>query len=127
MVGQEASGLPNRALSAICVQRQEGRPSSPFEHLFYAARMREPPFHVWVDVTGAWASPAAGILLAWRRTGRSGWEAWVICASSHSTGSGAEVSVSQSWVLAHHVRPADAPRPEADLSGYRRAGTPRGR
>lgn len=40
-------------------------------------------------------------------------------ASSYSTGNGLEVHVTQSWVLAHHVRPADSPRPERDYSQYR--------
>lgn len=65
---------------------------------------RQPPFHVWVDVTNSWGDPHPGVLLAWRQAAR-GWEAWVVRASSYSTGVGLEVSVMQSWVPAHLVRP----------------------
>jgi hypothetical protein len=68
--------------------------------------MRPPPFHVHVDVTGVWSYPAPGVLLAWRQTDRGEWEAYVMWASAHSTGNGDEVTVRQSWVPAHLVRPA---------------------
>jgi hypothetical protein len=68
---------------------------------------RQPPFHVWVDLTGKWSLPAPGVLLAWRRTERRGWEAWVVRVESYSTGTGSEVLVSQSWVSTALVRPVD--------------------
>lgn len=67
--------------------------------------MRPPPFHVLIDTTGVWSYPAPGILLAWRQLEQGGWEAYVIAASAHSTGNGSEVTVRQSWVPAHLVRP----------------------
>lgn len=88
--------------------------------------MRQPPFHVWVDPTNAWSDPSPGVLLMWRQTDR-GWEAWVIYASSYSTGRGSEVGVTQGWMPGHLVCPAEAPRPEVDLSGHRQAGTPQRR
>jgi hypothetical protein len=37
-----------------------------FERLFYCCAMpRQPPFHVWVDLTGIWSVPVPGVLLAW--------------------------------------------------------------
>ncbi|MBD3914644.1 hypothetical protein [Nocardioides hwasunensis] len=69
---------------------------------------RTPPFHVWVDLTGAWSAASPGVLLAWRHTSRRGWEAWVVRVDSYSTGTGVEVMVSQSWVPANLVRPSDA-------------------
>jgi hypothetical protein len=68
---------------------------------------RQPPFHVWVDLTGRWSVPSPGVLLAWRRSDRRGWEAWVVRVESYSTGTGSEVVLSQSWVSAALVRPAD--------------------
>jgi len=68
---------------------------------------RQPPFHVWVDLTGKWSLPAPGVLLAWRRTDRRGWEAWVVRVESYSTGTGSEVLVSQSWVPTALVRLVD--------------------
>lgn len=68
---------------------------------------RASPFHVWVELTGKWALPVPGVLLAWRRTDRRGWEAWVVRVESYSTGTGSEVLVSQSWVPTALVRPAD--------------------
>lgn len=70
---------------------------------------RQPPFHVWVDLTGRWSAPAPGVLLAWRRSDRRGWEAWVARVESYSTGSGVEVLMTQSWIAAALVRPADPP------------------
>ncbi|MCF6377901.1 hypothetical protein L2K70_09810 [Nocardioides KLBMP 9356] len=81
------------------------------EHLFYSGRMaRQPPFHVWVDLTGKWAGPAPGVLLAWRHSDRRGWEAWVVRAEAYSTGLGLEVQLAQAWVPAALVRPADGRR-----------------
>ncbi|GAA1435811.1 hypothetical protein GCM10009641_32950 [Mycobacterium cookii] len=78
------------------------------ENLFYCCRMpRQPPFHVWVDLTGRWYVPAPGVLLAWRHSDRRGWEAWVVRVESYSTGTGSEVLMSQSWVSAALVRPAE--------------------
>ena len=54
--------------------------------------------------------PAPGVLLAWRRSDRRGWEAWVVRVESYSTGTGSEVVLSQSWVSAALVRPADGRR-----------------
>ena len=68
---------------------------------------RQPPFHVWVDATGMWSKPVPGVLLAWRRSDRRGWEAWVVRVEAYSTGAGSEVMVSQSWVSADLVRPTD--------------------
>lgn len=48
-----------------------------------------------------------GILLSWRHTSRRGWEALVVRVESYSTGTGSEVLMSQSWVSAALVRPAD--------------------
>lgn len=75
---------------------------------------RQPPFHVWVDLTNSWTSPGYGLLIDWRRRDRApgGWEAWVIWAASYSTGNGSEVTVTQSWVPGHLLRPADAPSPK---------------
>lgn len=75
---------------------------------------RQPPFHVWVDLTGTWSAPAPGVLLAWRRTDRRGWEAWVVRVESYSTGTGWEVLMSQSWVSVALVRPADRLEERAD-------------
>jgi hypothetical protein len=78
------------------------------EHVFYSGEVpRQPPFHVWVDMTGIWSAPAPGVLLAWRHSDRRGWEAWVVRVESYSTGVGAEVLMSQSWVPAALVRPLD--------------------
>ena len=78
------------------------------EHVFYSGGVpRQPPFHVWVDMTGIWSAPAPGVLLAWRHSDRRGWEAWVVRVESYSTGVGAEVLMSQSWVPAALVRPVD--------------------
>ncbi|MFC7724257.1 hypothetical protein ACFQW6_04010 [Nocardioides sp. GCM10028917] len=81
---------------------------------------RQPPFHVWVDMTGIWSAPAPGVLLAWRHSDRRGWEAWVVRVESYSTGVGAEVLMSQSWVPAALVRPVDRHH-RATTSGHRRA------
>lgn len=51
--------------------------------------------------------PVPGLLLAWRHTDRRGWEAWVVRVESYSTGVGAELLMSQFWVSAALVRPAD--------------------
>jgi hypothetical protein len=67
---------------------------------------RTPPFHVWVDLTGKWALAAPGVLMAWRYSDRRGWEAWVVRAESYSTGTGVEVLLTQAWVPAGLVRPA---------------------
>lgn len=85
----------------------EGRVGGGFEHLFYPREMpRQPPFHVWVDLTGAWSTSAPGVLLAWRNSDRRGWEAWVMRAESFSTGDGTSVQVVQAWVPAHLLKPA---------------------
>ena len=68
---------------------------------------RQPPFHVWVDLTGAWSVTTPGVLVAWRRNDRRGWEAWVVRAESYSSGHGTEVQLVQGWVSADLVRPAD--------------------
>lgn len=76
--------------------------------MFYARSMpRQPPFHVWVDVTGRWAHPFPGVLIDWRHSGRRGWEAYVVRAEAYSTGHGSEVQLTQSWIPAALVRPAD--------------------
>lgn len=76
------------------------------------------PRHVWVDVTGRWAGGEhPGILVGWRQvnvSGRREWQGWVI----HAAGDRESSSVSQSWVDARLIRPVDAVRPRADLSGY---------
>lgn len=71
--------------------------------------MREAiPRHVWVDVTGAWGHHSGpGILLMWQKNHRDEWEAWVIYASTYSTGHGLKSRVTQSWVNAAHIREAD--------------------
>jgi hypothetical protein len=78
--------------------------------------------HVWVDLTNTWGDRAApGILVDWRR-GRRGWEALVIHASTHSTGSGAGFTVTQSWVPGHLIRTAEVmPAPPRDNSKARPA------
>ena len=68
---------------------------------------RQPPFHVWVDLTDRWSGPAPGVLMAWRHSDRRGWEALVVRVESYSTGTGSEVLMSQSWVSATLVRPTD--------------------
>lgn len=84
------------------------RDSTVIEQVFYSWVVpRQPPFHVWVDLTGRWSVPAPGVLLAWRHSDRRGWEAWVVRVESYSTGTGSEVLMSQSWVSAALVRPAD--------------------
>ena len=81
------------------------------EHLFYSGLMaRQPPFHVWVDLTGKWAGPAPGVLVAWRHSDRRGWEACVVRAEAYSTGLGLEVQLAQAWVPAALVRPVDGRR-----------------
>lgn len=67
---------------------------------------RTPPYHVLVDVTGAWGLPQPGLLIEWRK-GDQGWEAWVITANRYRTGMGDKVEVRQGWHAAHHVRPVD--------------------
>ena len=67
---------------------------------------RQPPFHVWVDLTGAWSTTVPGVLLEWRHSDRRGWEAWVIRAEAYSTGDGPGVQVVQGWVPAHLVQAA---------------------
>ena len=73
------------------------------------------PTFVWTDVTGSWANPHPGILLAWRRRDRDHrptWEGWVISAWAGGTPAhGEQVYVHQAWVDAAHIRIADAPRP----------------
>lgn len=69
---------------------------------------RQPPFPVWVDLTAQWGSARSpGLLLAWRRDRAGAWQAWVIYASSYSTGAGLEVNVVQGWTPAHLVRPIE--------------------
>lgn len=83
---------------------------------------------MWVDATNTWREPSPGVLLMWRQSDRGrGWEAWVIYASTYPTGHGSQVGVTQGWIPGHLLRPADGPRPTADVSGHRRAGAPRGR
>lgn len=68
---------------------------------------RQPQFHAWVDLTGRWSLPVPGVLMAWRHTDRRGWEAWVVHVESYSTGHGVETLLSQAWVSAALVKPAD--------------------
>ena len=90
---------------------------SRIEHVFYSGAMpRQPPFHVWVDLTGRWAGAVPGVLLAWRHTDRRGWEAWVVRVESYSTGVGAEVQVCQSWVPSALVRPTGLDRRNASVT-----------
>jgi hypothetical protein len=74
--------------------------------------MQEPPFHVWVSVSG-WEGSVGispGILTEWRRVPAGGrWEAYVIYGVAYSTGSGTQCQVTQGWVRAEHVRPVDPP------------------
>jgi hypothetical protein len=83
------------------------------------------PTFVWTDVTGTWASPNPGILLAWRkgeRDGRPLWEGWVISAwAGGAPAHGEKVYVYQSWVDAAHLRIAEALPPRADLSRHKPA------
>jgi hypothetical protein len=66
-----------------------------------------PPFHVWVDVTGRWGSSAdPGILVAWRRGRRGGWEALVVTGSARALAHGGDVDLRWHWVDAGMVRPA---------------------
>lgn len=64
---------------------------SPEEHWLPRAE------HVWVDGT-------PGLLCAWRRHPKRGWQAWVICAELDDLG---EPVVRQAWVGAGDVRPVD--------------------
>ncbi|GAA1946202.1 hypothetical protein GCM10009798_01480 [Nocardioides panacihumi] len=83
------------------------------------------PTFVWTDVTGSWANPQPGILLAWRQVQRDArwhWEGWVISAwSGGAPAHGEKVYVHQAWTDAAHIRIADAPRPQPDLSRHRPA------
>jgi hypothetical protein len=83
------------------------------------------PTLVWTDVTGSWVNPNPGILLAWRqveRDGRPGWEGWVISAwAGGAPPHGEKVYVHQAWTDAAHIRIADAPKPDPDLSRHRPA------
>jgi hypothetical protein len=45
--------------------------------------------------------------MAWRNSDRRGWEAWVVRVESYSTGVGVEVLLTQAWVSASLVKPAD--------------------
>jgi hypothetical protein len=80
------------------------------------------PTFVWIDVTGSWTNPSPGILLAWRkgtRDHRPFWEGWVISAWAGGTPAhGERVYVHQSWVDAAHIRVAEVPRPQPDLSRH---------
>lgn len=69
---------------------------------------RQPPFHVWVDLTGMWRGAVPGVLIAWRHTDPGGWEAWIIRAESYSTGLGSEVQIKQGWVAVDLIKLANA-------------------
>ena len=91
--------------------------------------MSDLPRFVWVDTSGRWSAPHIGILLAWRKVSARGeerWMGWVIEAwmGGLPAHGGERPYVLQAWYDAAHIRPAEAVKPEPDLSGYH---PPRGR
>lgn len=85
---------------------------------------RKPPYHVWVDVSARFGEHSQpGLLLGWRRAkpdrGRSGWECLVVHAAVPPPMNPDAMTLYQSWVLPHMVRPMDAPLPSRDLAKVR--------
>lgn len=82
---------------------------------------RKPPYHVWVDVSARFGEHSQpGLLLAWRRTrpdrGKHGWECLVVHAAVPPPMNPEAMTLYQSWVLPHMVRPMEAPLPSQDRS-----------
>ena len=68
--------------------------------------------HVWVSLTGTWGDMAEpGVLLAWRRHPRNGWQAWVIVVRQGIGAHGDGPYVTQSWVPATSVQRLEARPP----------------
>lgn len=80
---------------------------------------RTPPYHVWVDVSARFGEHSEpGILLAWRRPtktpSRSGWECLVVHAATPPPMRPDSMTLYQSWLLPHMVRPIDVEWPKED-------------
>lgn len=85
---------------------------------------RIPPYHVWVDVSarfGEYSQP--GLLLAWRRAkaapGQPPWECLVVHAAVPPPMNPDAMTLYQSWVLPHMVRPIDVDMPSRDAARSR--------
>ncbi|MDF9717669.1 hypothetical protein INN71_17695 [Nocardioides sp. ChNu-153] len=75
--------------------------------------------HVWVDLTGHWVHPQAGLLMMWRRspTRPGDWDAFVVTIDQAARAHGGSPRAVLTWVEAAHVRPVRAAR-----TGSRPAG-----
>lgn len=85
---------------------------------------RRPPYHVWVDVSARFGEYSApGVLLAWRRAkvppGQPPWECLVVHAAVTRPMNPDAMTLYQSWVMLHMVRPIDAELPREDASRAR--------
>lgn len=74
---------------------------------------RRPPYHVWVDVSARFGEHSQpGVLLAWRRAevppGQPPWECLVVHAATPPPMNPDAMTLYQSWVMPHMVRPVDA-------------------
>ncbi|MGH3999808.1 MAG: hypothetical protein ACRDTJ_20375 [Pseudonocardiaceae bacterium] len=94
---------------------------------------RTPPYHVWVDVSARFGEHSQpGVLLAWRRAkvapGRPPWECLVVHAVVPPPMNPDAMTLYQSWVMPHLVRPIDAelPRQGAARNQATREVPPRG-